>query len=48
VHKFYLGKTTMGIIYLLTGGLLGIGWFIDMFLIPFQVSAYNNRPYARY
>ena len=47
VHKFYLGKTAMGVIYLLTGGLLGIGWFIDLFLIPFQVAAYNNNPYNR-
>ena len=48
VHKFYLGKTAMGVIYILTGGLFTIGWIVDAFLIPFQVAAYNNKPYNRY
>ena len=29
-HKFYEGKIGMGIIYLFTGGLFGIGWIIDI------------------
>lgn len=33
VHKFYLGKTGMGILYLFTGGIFGIGWFIDLFVM---------------
>jgi TM2 domain-containing membrane protein YozV len=33
-HRFYYGKTTSGIIYFFTLGLLGIGWLIDFFLIP--------------
>jgi hypothetical protein len=32
-HKFYVGKTGMGLIYLFTGGICGIGWIIDIFLI---------------
>ena len=28
-HKFYEGKAGMGIVYILTFGLFGIGWFID-------------------
>lgn len=32
-HKFYVGKAGAGILYLLTGGLFGIGWFIDLILI---------------
>ena len=33
VHRFYVGKVGTGIIYLFTGGLFGIGWFIDVLLI---------------
>ena len=29
VHRFYLGHVGMGILYLLTAGLCGIGWLID-------------------
>jgi TM2 domain-containing membrane protein YozV len=28
-HRFYLGHIGIGILYLLTGGLCGIGWIID-------------------
>jgi TM2 domain-containing membrane protein YozV len=30
VHKFYLGQTGKGILYLFTGGLCGIGLIIDL------------------
>lgn len=33
IHRFYLGHVGMGILYLLTGGLCGIGWLIDLILI---------------
>lgn len=33
-HRFYYGRTMSGIIYFCTLGLLGIGWLIDVFLIP--------------
>ncbi len=29
IHRFYLGHISMGVLYLLTGGLCGIGWLID-------------------
>ena len=32
-HKFYQGKIGMGILYLLTGGLFGVGWIIDIIWI---------------
>lgn len=32
-HKFYEGKIGMGVIYLFTMGLFGIGWFIDFIVI---------------
>ena len=33
-HRFYFGRRASGLLYLLTGGLLGVGWMIDVFLIP--------------
>jgi TM2 domain-containing membrane protein YozV len=33
-YRFYYGKPLMGTIYFFTFGLLGIGWLIDLFLIP--------------
>lgn len=39
-HKFYEGKVGMGILYLLTFGLFGIGWIIDIFAILFKPNPY--------
>ncbi len=33
-HRFYYGKPISGTIWLFTFGLLGIGWLVDLFLIP--------------
>ena len=33
-HRFYFGKPLSGTVYFLTLGLLGVGWLIDLFLIP--------------
>jgi len=33
-ERFYYGKPISGTIYFFTLGLLGIGWFLDLFLIP--------------
>ena len=32
-HHFYCGRVGIGILYLLTLGLFGIGWFVDLILI---------------
>ncbi len=41
IHKFYLEKFAVGIIYLLTGGLFLIGWIYDLFTLGNQVDVYN-------
>jgi hypothetical protein len=33
IHRFYLGYTLWGFIYLFTAGIFGIGWIIDIFLL---------------
>ncbi|HKV56403.1 MAG TPA: TM2 domain-containing protein [Candidatus Binataceae bacterium] len=33
VHRFYVGKVASGIVWALTGGLIGFGWFIDLAMI---------------
>ena len=33
-HRFYYGYPLLGTVYFFTLGLLGIGWIIDLFLIP--------------
>ena len=41
IQHFYLGKPVIGIILLLTWGLLGIGTLIDLFTLPAQVRKVN-------
>ncbi len=33
-HRFYYGKPISGTLYFFTLGLLGVGWIIDLFLMP--------------
>lgn len=44
-HRFYFGKPITGTIWFFTLGLLGIGWLIDLFLIP-AMSRQAGRKYA--
>lgn len=39
-HKFYEGKAGMGILYLLTLGLCGIGWFINCISLLLKPNPY--------
>ena len=39
-HKFYEGKTGMGVVYLFTFGFFGIGWFIDSIAVLFKPNPY--------
>lgn len=43
VHKFYVNKFGMGIVYILTEGLFLIGWLADLFTIPRQVRFCNEQ-----
>lgn len=44
-HRFYLGKVGTGIIYILTGGLFGVGLLYDLLLYWSQVDEYNHKYY---
>lgn len=39
-HKFYEGKAGMGVLYILTVGLFGIGIFVDFITILFKPNPY--------
>jgi TM2 domain-containing membrane protein YozV len=48
LHRFYTGRKISGLIWALTGGLLGIGWLVDVFLVPGMVREANARyPYSK-
>jgi TM2 domain-containing membrane protein YozV len=42
-HRFYYGKPITGTLWFFTLGLLGIGWLIDLFLIPSMDRAADRR-----
>ena len=42
-HRFYMGKIGTGILWLLTGGLLGIGYIYDFFTLNEQISQKNSQ-----
>ncbi|MEE1018622.1 MAG: TM2 domain-containing protein [Acutalibacteraceae bacterium] len=39
-HKFYEGRILMGILYIFTGGLVGIGVIIDLIILLFKPNPY--------
>lgn len=43
VHRMYMEKWPTGILYLLTGGLLGIGYIYDYWTLNDQLSQCNSR-----
>ena len=44
IHRFYMGKWLTGIVYLLSGGIFGIGYLYDYWTLNDQVSLINSRP----
>ncbi|MDE0708615.1 MAG: NINE protein [Candidatus Poseidoniales archaeon] len=43
IHRFYTGNVITGLIWMFSLGLFGIGWFVDLFLVPGLVAAANQR-----
>ena len=43
VHRFYLGKVVSGVVWLLTGGLFGVGYVYDYLTLNEQVSEMNQK-----
>jgi hypothetical protein len=41
LHKFYLGRPAIGLLYFFTGGVFVLGWIIDFFTLPRQVRIAN-------
>jgi len=42
VHRFYMGKWLTGLVYLLTGGLFGLGYLYDYWTLNNQITEINN------
>ena len=47
LHRFYVGKVGTGILYLCTGGLLGIGWIVDILMIIFGSFTDKSRSFVK-
>lgn len=42
-HRFYLGRTGSGILWLCTAGLGGLGVLVDFFLLPSMTDNANRK-----
>jgi TM2 domain-containing membrane protein YozV len=42
IHRMYMGKWFTGILYLLTGGLVGVGYLYDFWTLNDQITVINS------
>lgn len=47
LHRLYNGKILTGFLWLFSGGLFGVGQFVDLFLIPNMVEEYEQQLRAK-
>ncbi len=50
-HRFYVGRPVSGLVWMFTGGLCGIGWIIDFFMLPSfveEVRVVAARAFSRH
>lgn len=47
LHRLYNGKIGTGLLWLFTGGMFGIGQFVDLLLIPGMVDEYEQQIRAK-
>lgn len=42
LHRFYVGRWVSGLVWLVTGGLCGIGSIVDLVMMPRMVDDHNR------
>lgn len=45
IHRLYMEKWLTGILYMVTGGLFGIGYVYDLWTLNDQISQVNSKDY---
>ncbi|MCK9274838.1 MAG: TM2 domain-containing protein [Syntrophales bacterium] len=47
IHRMYMGKWITGILYLFTGGIVGLGYIYDYWTLNDQITVINSRGLKR-